>query len=1213
MPARLSSMEISSPDAAVPPSAPRRKSGRVVKKPKVFAASSPAGSAKRKRTEETEEDVPMGDDTSEEELEDDEEGEPDEEELREKKRAKRGKKAVKKSAPKKAKTDGNTNGEIVSLAIRPAGGGKAKKPRKARAVKSSAAEDAEGLYAEIFASDHTLNDVAAQWISDFTKHESRAVADIVNFVLKCAGCDSKVDTHDIEDPDSCATKLTDIQEEYQAQNITDYPLISRAKGTAAFKQSLIGFFRALIESIAKSGLLFNNIELIENIEVWVSTMSSASNRPFRHTATVVSLAIISALCDVGKGLVENTASTLRQSETEAKKPRVNKARVASLEKKAKESGQRQEVLESFITDWFDTVFVHRYRDVDPKIRVDCVEALSEWIMTYPDHFFDSTHLRYLGWVLSDTHAPTRLEVVKQLQKLFRDKDKLGGLKTFTERFRARIVEMATSDAEATVRAASVELLDILREAGLLEPDDIDSVGRLIFDSEPRVRKAVVGFFAENINGTYESQVEEMGGQEALDEALVTVEGDDDYDNPRLEWLKLKCLVEQLAAYDSEEGELPGRIERVHGSHLVLIAAGIESRFALAAQALYDYIPEIRQWEVLAGYLLYDHSQAIQNGSTDDAEALLKESCRPTAREEIILLEILNAAVKLRLTHASDASNDKKKPKTKAQRQELQHTQEETARHLAVLIPRLLKKFGALPDAASSVLNLERVLNLGVFQELRQDATLAALLDDINKQFLTHGNERVLLEASEALRHAQSYDELKEATEGRVQALWDDTINAFNTLAQGRDFSTRGSLSANILTGVTNTVLRIANLATISDCTDMLETPPSSSAPSRTNPKSKSKKSNPATASSASPDPPITSLIALISRGIPLSPTTSLDPTTDALEDTLTLHALRAIPFYFMWKVSHWSNYLRAGAAIPDDDIEVVAERRDRCVEKLTAVLRSRKGADEVRVAAAGGLLQMFYLFASLRTARGKGKAAGEWDNGDWEVLLQEITPPLQTLILQVLNAAEVSYAKRAGKTLEPNDNIDDDPVDPDDEPLSDSDDENEVDLDNEGDSENETAREEKMRRALVAEQRLCELGARIVLALAAGVVDRKGSVVRSRLERNKSRLGANWKEVVGFADGKKGKAVSTRAAAKGGKGGGVVGQGKKGVKNQAIVVEDEDEEDDEEVETPEGEEDGEEGLRERGLVVDVEGEDEEAGGPGEGEREEEDLESVLGD
>ena len=133
-------MEISSPDPDTQTGATRRKSGRVVRKPEFLAASSPTGSAKRKRTEQDEGDVGIGDDT--EDVDDESDGEPDEEEVREKKRAKKGKKAARKPAPKKSKT----NGETVSLAIRPAAGGKAKKPRKARPSKNAAAKEAEGLY-----------------------------------------------------------------------------------------------------------------------------------------------------------------------------------------------------------------------------------------------------------------------------------------------------------------------------------------------------------------------------------------------------------------------------------------------------------------------------------------------------------------------------------------------------------------------------------------------------------------------------------------------------------------------------------------------------------------------------------------------------------------------------------------------------------------------------------------------------------------------------------------------------------------------------------------------------------------------------------------------------------------------------------------------------------------------------------------------------------
>lgn len=39
---------------------------------------------------------------------------------------------------------------------------------------------------------------------------------MVNFVLKCAGCDLQVTHEDIEDPDNCASKLGDLQDEFQA-------------------------------------------------------------------------------------------------------------------------------------------------------------------------------------------------------------------------------------------------------------------------------------------------------------------------------------------------------------------------------------------------------------------------------------------------------------------------------------------------------------------------------------------------------------------------------------------------------------------------------------------------------------------------------------------------------------------------------------------------------------------------------------------------------------------------------------------------------------------------------------------------------------------------------------------------------------------------------------------------------------------------------------
>jgi cohesin complex subunit SA-1/2 len=112
MPARNSSMELSSPEVDVQQSATRRKSGRVVKKPDSVATAS----SKRKRNATEGADIDMED--ASDESEESEDDEPDAEELKEqrKKRARSQKKAPSKPAAKKAKS---ANGEPVRLAIRP--------------------------------------------------------------------------------------------------------------------------------------------------------------------------------------------------------------------------------------------------------------------------------------------------------------------------------------------------------------------------------------------------------------------------------------------------------------------------------------------------------------------------------------------------------------------------------------------------------------------------------------------------------------------------------------------------------------------------------------------------------------------------------------------------------------------------------------------------------------------------------------------------------------------------------------------------------------------------------------------------------------------------------------------------------------------------------------------------------------------------------------
>lgn len=66
----------------------------------------------------------------------------------------------------------------------------------------------------MFASGDRLEDVVSRWLSRFHECEERAVAEIVNLVLRAAGCDLRVDEAEVDDPDHAPERVQEIQEEF---------------------------------------------------------------------------------------------------------------------------------------------------------------------------------------------------------------------------------------------------------------------------------------------------------------------------------------------------------------------------------------------------------------------------------------------------------------------------------------------------------------------------------------------------------------------------------------------------------------------------------------------------------------------------------------------------------------------------------------------------------------------------------------------------------------------------------------------------------------------------------------------------------------------------------------------------------------------------------------------------------------------------------------
>jgi cohesin complex subunit SA-1/2 len=897
---------------------------------------------------------------------------------------------------------------------------------------------------------------------------------------------------------------------------------------------------------------------MQNMTEWVATMSSATLRPFRHTATTVALAIQAALVEVARILDHRITSVEQQVQAGSRAK--HKTKVQEMQRALAEANHHRDVCGNDIKEFFDTVFVHRYRDVDPRIRTECVEALGYWIWELPTIFMTPEYLRYLGWMLTDTSHSVRHEVLKQLGRMFkRDASQLGH---FIDRFRPRLVEIATKDLDVSVRIVAIAVIETLRENGMLEPDEIDSVGRLVFDSDLRVRKAVVTFFNACVQDLVETKIEEVGGSETVNEAFGDVE-DDNYGAPQETWIHIKCLAENLAAYDRQITEESGQPVTPQGLDTgidLLQVMTPDTRVSLAAQVLYERVAEVKNWEALAGYLLYDHttsSGSRSRRSRQQSDVAVKEAIAPTEEEERILLEILAAAAKLNLQLWQDHHHIKKK----ATRGEGADSPEETAVQLAAAIPRLLNKFGAAPDTAKLVLRLEHCLDLEVFQTLRQDSSkYEKLLDEISTQFRRHDDTAVLAEATQAFLHARRYDELEELTDTRIQSLWEIVVELLRNFDRYIELNVRGNLDAEKLAELSVVLVKISKLASISDCVDILE------AEGRT---------GDSTAST------ISILVEIVQRG-------KLEQVDEdeigELENQVTAHAIDCCQFYFMWKVRSIADMIGRGVEVPATLTDSLTLLRQKFWRHLIETFSTRALVDDLCRMATGTFCDFHVLLGGLRPLieRAPPEVREKLNLGRLLPVTQEIEPRLVKELIYVFEGVEKQYAKLSKKTLnEPAE--DEDPIDDEDE--------------DEDEEDENLSQEEKLAGQLRAEKNLCELAARLVLTIQSKMVDLSGPSpgrLRKRLLRNSSRLGNNYKEVVAYLDdakvaeliaGKKRggqKKAPARAAAS-----------KSSSKSAEIVVDDDDEDEnhDEENEHEEHEEEEQESEKQDETVADDQDDD----------------------
>lgn len=923
---------------------------------------------------------------------------------------------------------------------------------------------------------------------------------------------------------------------------------------------------------------------MENIARWVYTMSSSTLRPFRHTATTIALAMELALAGVAGKLdyrITKTQEQLEKERAERGKNR-NKEMIVNLLSSLKEAKANRDMCGKYILDCFEVVFVHRYRDIDARIRTECVEALGSWIFVLPAVFMEPEYLRYLGWLLSDIVASTRQEVLKQLSRVFkRDAAKLGH---FIDRFRPRLMEIATQDLDVGVRVAAIGVLETLGECGMLEPDEIDATAKLVFDYEPRIRKAVGPFFRNVVAAGVESKQESMGGADVVKDMFPDQKDADlDPSIPRVEWVEIKVLAESLAIYESQLEEDDTEASRgLDMSADMISAIAPETRMSLAAQVLYEKVEPVREWEVLMEYLLYDHTTSASATSKSKANATdteMRQHVAPTEEEESILLEVLVAAVKQNLAHVAEAEKRDKK----AGHHDIMKSDADVVLALARSLSGLLNKFGAEVKTAVSVLRLLRLVNVSLLHKMGLSTEFDSMLDGLCTQFERHGDKDLVFEIALVLLHCRKCEEFEEKLDLKLSGLWDSAAGPLRNLASSHDLSKRGELSIPALTALTTSLMKISNLVKLKDCVDTLELEDTVS---------------------GSADSIIKILVQTVHRGRFQQP----DDELDDLEDEAASFAIKSCNFYFMWKVRSLLNAVEMQTDISSSDINKLAELRKLYQTNLIHTFSSRAINDDLRLFATGSLCDLHNTFSAIKRTLNQWSAVGAAKKyAGLLVLDQEIQQGLIPELINVFDGAERTFAKKTKKTLnEPAE--DEDPIDED--QLSDDEEEEDLPVG------------EKRAAELRAEKSLCELTAKYVLAILSGVVDQSGphkGKLKKRLLRNATRLGKNYQETVAYFDIKKiheaEEAKKKRAASRAKSNSNNNNKAKAPARpalSEEIVIDADDESEDEIEDVPE--EDTEEDLRRRELlddpIEDPDSEPEASNGGGEAAAEEE---SILGD
>ncbi|KAM6558472.1 hypothetical protein CsatA_027711 [Cannabis sativa] len=558
-----------------------------------------------------------------------------------------------------------------------------------------------------------INQTVKLWVEQYETNSKSAMVDLLTMLFEACGAKYYIKGEFLDeiDVDDVVVALVELA---RRGEVEDYQS-SKKKEFKNFKNNLQLFWHTLVLE-SQHGPLFDQV-LFDKCMDYIIALSCTPPRVYRQVASIMGLQLVTSFITVADVLSAQRETTRRQLDAEKKK-RAEGPRVESLNTRFSVTHDKITMLEEMMRKIFTGLFMHRYRDMDPNIRMSCIESLGVWILSYPSLFLQDLYLKYLGWTLNDKNAGVRKASVLALQNLYEEDDNVPTLGLFTERFSNRMIELA-DDIDNTVAVCAIGLVKQLLRHQLLPDDDLGPLYDLLIDEPPEIRHAIG--------------------------ALV-------YDH---------LIAQKFNSSQSGEGS---NTSEVHLGRMLQILREFSTDQILSNYVIddvWEYMKAMKDWKCIISMLL-DENPLVELTDEDGTNLvrLLSASVKKAVGERIV-----------------PATDTRKLYYTKAQKEIFEHNRKDITVAMMKNYPLLLRKFLADKAKVPSLVEIVLHMNLELYSLKRQEQNFKTVLQLMIDAFFKHGEKEALRSCVKAINFCatESQGELQDFARSKLKEVEDEIV------------------------------------------------------------------------------------------------------------------------------------------------------------------------------------------------------------------------------------------------------------------------------------------------------------------------------------------------------------------------------------------------------------------------------------------------------